>query len=82
MYGSGPLGGLGLAGVVHGDDRGVVQRGRVLGLAAEPEVEARVAGQVGAQHLDRHVAVQPDVAGEVNLGHAAEPEDFAEFVAI
>ena len=74
--------GLRLAGVVHRDDRGMVQRGGVLRLPAEPQVEARVAGQVGAQHLDRHVAVQPQIARQMNLGHAAEAEDLAEFVAV
>ena len=77
-----PVGRLGLAGVVHRDDRGMVQRGGVLRLPAEPEVEARIAGQVGAQHLDGDVAVQPLVARQVDFGHAAEAEDLAEFVAV
>ena len=55
-----PVRGLGLAGVVDRDDGGMVQRGGVLRLAAEPQIEAGVAGQVGAQHLDRDVAVQPE----------------------
>ena len=73
---------LGLAGVVHRDDGRVVQRSGVLRLAPEAQVEARVAGQVGAQHLDRDVAVQADVAGQMDLGHAAEAEDLAQFVAV
>ena len=60
----------------------MVQCGGVLGFAAEPQIEAGVTGQVGAQHLDGHVAVQPQIAGQVNLGHPAEAEDFAEFVAV
>ena len=35
-----------LAGVVDGDDRRVVERGRVLRLAAEPQLEGRVPGEV------------------------------------
>ena len=77
-----PGGRLGLPGVVHRDDGWVIQRGRVLRFAAEPQIEARVARQVGAQHLDRDVAVQPQVACQVDFGHAAEAEDLAEFVPI
>ena len=51
--------GLGLPGVVHRDDRRMVQRGRVLRLPAEPQIERGIAGQIRAQHLDRHVAAQP-----------------------
>ena len=68
---------LGLAGVVHRDDRRVVERRGVLRLAPEAQVEAGVPGQVGAQHLDRHVAVQPDIPGQMDLGHATEAEDVA-----
>ena len=60
----------------------MVQRGGVLGFAAKPQIEAGIAGQVGAQHLDRDVAVQPQIARQVNLGHAAEAENFAEFVPV
>ena len=74
--------GLGLAGVVDGDDGGVVERGGVLRFAPEPEVEARVAGQIGAQHFDRDVAVQPQIAGQVHLRHAAEAQDLAQLVAV
>jgi hypothetical protein len=68
-----PLTGRGhlLAGVVDGDDRRMVEGRRVLRLAAEPLLEGRVAGQVGTQHLDGHVAAQPEVTSSVHLGHAA-----------
>ena len=81
MYGSGPRVGLRLAGVVDGHDRRMVQRRRVLRLAPEPQVERGVAGEVGAQDLDRDVTAEPDVAGEVDLGHATEAEDLAQLVA-
>ena len=60
----------------------MVQRGRVLRLAAEPQIEAGVAGQVGAQHLDGHVAVKPQIARQMDLGHAAKAEDLTEFVPV
>ena len=70
-----------LAGVVDGHDRRVVQPGHGLGLAAEPGLQHRVAGQVGAQQLDGHRAAQPDVAGQCDVGHAAAPDEFADLVA-
>ncbi len=81
MYGTGLPTMLVLAGVVDGDDRGVVQRGGGLRLAAEPGLERRVPRQVGAQHLDRDGAAQPGVAAEVHLGHAATAEQLADLVA-
>ncbi len=80
--GQGTVGGLGLTGVVDRHDGGVVQRCGVLRLAAEPQVEARIAGQIRAQHLDRHVAVQPLIARQMDFGHAAEAQDVAEFVPV
>ena len=70
-----------LAGVVDGDDRRVVQRGGGLGLAAEPGLERRVAGQVRAQHLDGDGASQPGVMAEVDLGHAPASEQLADLVS-
>ena len=75
------VGGHLLAGVVDRDDRGVVERGRGLRLAAEPGLERRVAGQVGAQPLDRDDAAQPRVVALADLGHAATAEQLAELVA-
>ena len=60
-------GGLGFAGVVYRDDGWVAERRGVLRLAAKPQIEGGVSGQVRAQHLDRHVTVQPVVTGTVNL---------------
>ena len=83
MYGMEiPVTGFGLlAGVVHGDDRRVVQAGGGLGLAAEPGLEGRVGGQVGAQLLDRHGSPQPEVEGPTDLGHPAAAEQLAQLVA-
>ena len=73
---------LRLAGVVHRDDRGMVQRGRILRFTAKSKIEARVAGQVGAQHFDRHVSMQAQIAREMDLGHASEAKNLAEFIAV
>ncbi len=70
-----------LAGVVDRHDRGVVQAGRRLRLAPEPGLERGVAGQVGPQHLDRHLPSEPHVAAGVHDGHAAAPEQVADLVA-
>ena len=55
--------------VVHRADVGVVQAGRVLGLPPEPLDEARVAGELGEEHLDRDVPAELAVDGEVDVGH-------------
>src|SRR5699024_7492910 len=70
-----------LAGVVHGHDRGMVQRGGAVRLPPEALLEVRVTGQVGAQHLHGDRAVQAGVLGEEHLGHAPGAEDPAQAVA-
>ena len=82
MYGRRAGGGAVLAGVVDGDDRRVVQRGRGLRLAAEADLEGRVAREVAAQHLDGDLAAEPQVAAAVHLGHAAAAEHPADLVAL
>jgi hypothetical protein len=73
--------GVVLAGVIDRDDRGVVQRGSGLSLAAESGLERLVPGQVFAERLHSNNAVQADIARPVYLGHAATPDDAVEFVA-
>ncbi len=59
MYGrASPLGAILLAGVVDRDDGRMIQRGGVLRLAAEPHLERRIAGKIGAKQLDRHIAAE------------------------
>src|SRR5690606_5121179 len=60
----------------------MVQRGGVLGLAAEPLLELRVARQVGTQDLDGHLAAPSHVVGVVDLGPAAVAERVAKLVAV
>ena len=71
-----------LAPVVDGHDVGVVQVGRGLGLAAEALDERRVLGVLGEQHLDRHRPVEQQVAGQVDVGHAAAGQLAMQLVAI
>ena len=70
-----------LAGVVDRHDRRVVEGGRRLGLTPEPRLEGGVAGEVGAQALDRDGAAEPHVGALANLGHAAASEELAHLVA-
>jgi hypothetical protein len=70
-----------LAGIVDRHDVRVVKGCRGLGLAPEPRLEYLVPGQVGAQRLDRHDPVEPDVARAVDLCHAAAAHDAVELVA-
>ena len=71
-----------LAGVVHGDDVRMVQRGGRLGLAAEAGLERRVLGEVGAQDLHGDATTEPQVAALVHLGHATAADDVTDLVAI
>ena len=71
-----------LTGVVDGDDGRVVQCCSGLGLAAEPGLEDRVPGQVGAQQLDRHHTTEASVTPEVDLGHPAPTEKVADLVPV
>jgi hypothetical protein len=69
-----------LTGVVHGHDRGVVERCCVLRLPPEPDLERLVPGQVGAQHFDRDITTEPGVTAAVHLGHAAVAQHLADLV--
>jgi hypothetical protein len=60
----------------------VIQRGGILRLSTEAQMEARVARQVGAQHFHRDVAVKSNVTREVDFGHPADSDDLSEFVAV
>ncbi len=69
-----------LAPVVHRDDVGVVQRRRVLGLAAEPPEEPGVLGETAVEHLDGHAAAQPHVVGHVHPARRARADRAEEAV--
>ena len=59
-----------LALVVDGDDVGVREPGGGPGLADEPGRELLVVAEAGVHHLDRDGAVEPEVGGLVDAGHA------------
>ena len=63
-----------LALVQDAHDVRVREPGGGLRLAAQPVEELRVAGQVGVQHLQCHIPLQPAVGGQVDGGHAAAGE--------
>ncbi len=63
-----------LSGLVDRDDVRVVDRGRELGLPQEALAEGRVLGQVGGEELERDVASQADVLGEVDDTHTTATE--------
>ena len=65
---------VGLAGLEDRDDVRVVDGGRGLRLPFEPAAEDVVAGQFGGEQLERDRAVQAQVTGAVDDGHAAAPD--------
>ncbi len=60
-----------LADVEQRADVGMAQRGDRLRLAPEAGEQRGVGGEVGRQHLDRHLAVEARVPGAVDLAHSA-----------
>ena len=60
-----------LAGVVDGDDVGVVEPGGEARLAQEPLAEALVVGEVAGDHLERHRPVEGQVRRPVDDAHPA-----------
>jgi myo-inositol-1(or 4)-monophosphatase len=65
---------VGFADVVDGDDVGMVQRRGRAGLALEAADALLVLGEAHRQELERHLAPQTVVLGEINLAHAAGAE--------
>ena len=63
------------------EDVWVLQLGGQLDLALE-SLTADGGGQVGIEDLDRHFAVVPDVAGQVDRGHPPLPKLSLEEVAV
>ena len=60
-----------VADVVYRGDVRMVQRGGRTRLLLEPRETLRVAGELGRQHLDRHLTAEPVVLGQVHLTHTA-----------
>ena len=67
--------------VVDGDDAGVVQAGRRLGLPAEALDEGTVPGELRMQDLESDRAAEQAVAGDEDLGHPTGGEGSRDLVA-
>ena len=64
------------AGVVHGDDVGMIKPGRGAGLAKEA-FHHPLAGIGQPKHLERHVAVEPWVVGQKDLAETTVAQTLA-----
>ncbi len=58
----------------------MVERGEQARLAFEPRTRARIGGNVCRQALDRNVTLEPRVAGEIHLTHAAGADERLDLV--
>ena len=63
-----------LAGLVHRDDVGVLDRGGQPRLALEALAEHRVLRALGRDQLDRHRALERQLGGAVDDAHATAPD--------
>ena len=54
---------------VHGHDVGVVQRGERLRFSREPRSTFGVLGQFRRQDLERNLAVERGVLGQIDIAH-------------
>ncbi len=76
------VGGAGLAPVVvERDDVRVFEPGDELGLGLEPADERRVVGELGRDHLDRHLAPDDRLVGAIDGAERAATELLAQLVA-
>src|SRR5687768_4390206 len=70
-----------VAGVVDGDDGGVVQGRDGLRLTLEPGLELRVPGKVGTQQFDGNGPSQACIDATVDVGHASAAYELPELIA-
>src|SRR5439155_9322041 len=70
-----------LPGVVHGEDVGVIERGRDLDLAQEALGPDRSA-EIRSEHFDGYLAVVLQVQGEMNRGHPPLAQRALQAVAV
>ena len=52
----------------------MIERGQRLRFALEPVESRRIAGDRGRQHLQRHLATEPEVGGAIDFAHSAGAE--------
>ena len=72
---------VGLVRVVDRHDVRVVDRSGELRFAEEPVAEPLAVRELGREQLERHLASEPDVLGEVDHAHAAPPDHALDPVA-
>jgi hypothetical protein len=60
--------------VVDGADVGMVERRGEAGLALEPLEGIGIGQKVGREHLDRDLAVQPEILRPVHRAHSSRAE--------
>ena len=70
-----------LAGVVYGQDVGMLKAGGELDLSLEA-LGAKAGCELGQQDLERDGAIVPEIMGEVDRGHTPAPELTLEHVAV
>ena len=71
---------LGLADLVNRADVGMIESGRGLGLVDKSLVGVLVAGEIGRQEFQGHVALERGVVSLVDHTHPAFAEFFDDFV--
>src|SRR5262249_51694077 len=59
---------------------GMIERSQHFGFALEASHAAGIAGEGLGDYLQRHVALQPGVAGTIDLSHAARADGREDFV--
>ena len=62
------------ADVMDAEDVGMIERGRRVRFLLEPGTSRGIAGDVGRQHLERHLAAKPRIARAIDLAHPACPQ--------
>ena len=72
---------VGLTRLEDGNDVGVVDRRCELGLAEESLAEPVVPGKSAREELQRHLALQSQVLGQVHDAHAAATEQVLDAIA-
>ena len=70
----------GLAQLVDGDDGGMVQRRGGAGFLFEAAQPIGIVREIGRQQLECDVALQRQVAGPVDLAHAARAQERSDFI--
>ena len=71
---------VGLFEAIHRGDVRLIQRGEDPGFPAESRQRIALLPRRGGKNLDRHVAIEPGIAREVDLAHATRPNHSQDLV--